>query len=94
MYLGVLPGVRVMERGLLHSVRHLRHLPNGPNDGHGHILGYWNISIVSKIAERLPVGDLGHSILLGGGMQLCTVDTSQKFIVTGTSSLTKNLMTN
>ena len=49
---------------------------------------------IFEIAERLPVGDLGHSILLGGGMQLCTVDPSQKFIVTGTSSLTKNLMTN
>ena len=53
----------------------LQDLTNGPDDGHGGILGDWDISRVAEVAEGLPVGDLGHPVLLGAGVELGTVDT-------------------
>ena len=50
----MLPGVGVVEGGLLHSVPHLRHLPDGPDDGHRLVLGYRDVSGISQVTERLP----------------------------------------
>ena len=53
----------------------LEDLTNGPDDGHGGILGDGDISRVAEVAEGLPVGDLGHPVLLGAGVELGAVDT-------------------
>ena len=59
--LRVLPGVGVVEGGLLDPVPHLRHLPDGPDNGHGRVLGDGDISRISEVTEGFPENRNYHS---------------------------------
>ena len=64
--LGVLPGVAVVEGGLLHPVRSLRHLPHRPDHGDRPVLGNGKIAAICQVAKGCPVGDHGDPVLPGG----------------------------